>query len=69
MGKQLNELETASVLVQNRTEPVRLEMETEGGPEEAREDACAVVNSVVMYTDRIETVTKRLLQVCSELEV
>ncbi len=69
LGKQINELETTSVSLQDKTEPVRLVRETDDSPDGPREEACPVANTVMMYTDRVENITKRLQQVLSELEV
>jgi hypothetical protein len=69
LGKQINDLENWSVQVQQKTEPVRLQTEPDDSPEAPREEACPVANSVMMYTDRLETVTRRLQRVFSELEV
>jgi hypothetical protein len=69
LGKQISELETTSVSLESKTEPVRLGREIDEAPDGPREDACPVANTVMLYTDRVETVTKRLQQVLSELEV
>lgn len=69
LGKQISELENTAQSVQDKTEPVRLQRELDDSPEGPREDACPVANTVMLYTDRVETVTKRLQSVLSELEV
>ena len=69
LGKSLNELESTAVQVQNKTEPVRLQVEDDQSADTPREDACPVANTISCYIDRVDTVTRRLQSVYSELEV
>lgn len=71
LGKQISELETTATSVMNKTEPCRLSVEgDEDRPcPEARECLSPVANTIMMHCDRVETVTKQLQGVLSELEV